>query len=73
MVVSFYRIAGFAGKLLIDSDLAGENGAFGLFPALAESTLNQCLIQSAHATTDTHVFEMDVPIDAKQGAEAKRD
>ena len=42
------RVAWFAGGLLVDPDLAGHDGAFGLFTAFTESTLHQRLVQSSH-------------------------
>ena len=42
------RVAGFAGGPGVDADLAGEDGAFGLFAAFAKAAFNQRLIEAGH-------------------------
>ena len=49
LVLPFYGFAGFLCDLLIDPDFTGQNGALGLLPAVAKSSLDQRLIQSSHA------------------------
>ncbi len=45
-VVRAHGIAGFARRLFVDADLAGEDGAFGLFPACTQAASDQGLIQA---------------------------
>ena len=47
-VVRLDGVAGFAGGLGVDADLAGEDGAFGAFAAFAEAAFDQCLIEASH-------------------------
>ncbi len=46
-------IAGFAGNAIVDSDLAGNDSAFGFLAAVAKPALNQCLIHAAHVRSMT--------------------
>ena len=41
-------VAGLAGGMAVDADLAGEDGAFGAFAAVAEAAFNERLIKSGH-------------------------
>jgi hypothetical protein len=47
-VILTNRIAWFAGNLIVDANLTGEDGAFGPFPAFTKPTVNQCLVQAEH-------------------------
>jgi hypothetical protein len=38
----------FVGSLIINADLAGENGTFGFLPAYAKTSINQSLVQAEH-------------------------
>ena len=46
LVAGFDGVAGFAGGLVVDFDLAGHDGALGFLAALAEAAFNHRLIQT---------------------------
>ena len=44
----FDGVAGLAGRMAVDTDLAGENEALGLFAAFAKGAFDEDLIQTGH-------------------------
>jgi hypothetical protein len=55
-VIGFDGIAGFAGGLVVDADLSGENGAFGAFTAFAKAAFNQGLVKASHVEMNSNFF-----------------
>src|SRR5258706_16027514 len=52
-VAGFDGVAGLARGLGVDADLSGEDGAFGLFTAVAQAAFHQGLVEANHAARVT--------------------
>ena len=48
LVLPSYYIAGFAGELVVEENLAGHNSPFGFLTALTNSALHKRLIKASH-------------------------